>query len=59
MAMLLMVVGTTAVWGQNPSSCDITVAVDNTSAYTPTQIQNGSFNETPWMSYVLNGHLYA
>lgn len=49
-ALMMMAVGTTTVWGQNPSSCDITVAVDNTSAYTPTQIANGDFSTTPTMA---------
>lgn len=49
-ALMLMAVGTTTAWGQNPSTCEITVTVDNTSAYTPTQIANGDFSTTPDMA---------
>ena len=44
----------TSLWAQ----CNITAVQDPTSGYTPTQIVNGSFEEQPWMSYVLNGNLY-
>ena len=54
MAMLLMAVGTTTTWGQ----CNITVAVDNTSAYTPTQIANGDFSTRPYMPFKYNGTWY-
>lgn len=46
-AMLLMIAaGTTTAWGQ----CEITVEVDNTNIYTPTQIANGDFSTTPTMA---------
>ena len=47
-AMLMMAVGTTTVWGQN---CNIVAVPDPTAAYIPTQISNGSFNQEPWMNF--------
>ena len=42
----------TSMWAQ------ITVAVDNTSTYKPTQIINGSFDTEPWMVFTYNNVTY-
>ena len=39
-------------------SAQISVAVDNSSTYTPTQIVNGDFSTRPWMSYSIDGVRY-
>ncbi|MBR6017788.1 MAG: InlB B-repeat-containing protein [Paludibacteraceae bacterium] len=37
----------------------ITVAVDGSSTYKPTQIKNGSFSDEPWMTFTYNNVTYS
>ena len=49
----------TSMWNTTMGQCDLTAVPDETAVYTPTQIVNGSFEEQPWMSYVVMGESYT
>ena len=55
---LLVTLCATSIMSVATAQCNIVAVEDPSSHYEPTQILNGSFEQTPWMSYYLGGVLY-